>query len=1229
MALQELLNDSGVQSLLLSLGASACWDFLKGSARWIIKTDKSDFDEAVEETIAHFSKGTIESIEILPEYFRNMFDDHEMQLEIGEFESGIRDISLKKLGKAFVNAGFYYPLHQTEKAEGIISHFLNVLTNKILLDSNRGPTFLFDTMQRIGKQETLHARATADAIRKLQGNIEPKIDELLRSNKDIKNTVEQSFNAILKAVESPTSSGDGMQSPELKLAIKLHNEGRVLLARQLYLEILAKKPNNIELLWKLNSNIGKTYLNSGEDEKCIPYFEQAYHFFPDEEKGKVQLIFAHLIGGKLDDGLILADDILQNNPNSVDAAILAANILVRKKTNDSYKRAKQLFTPKVLENHLSLYTFAWVLRNLGELEEAEIYYRKSLEKERRPECLCELALCILEPIIQKLGHQNPTFNPVEEETQIKLNEVLALFNEGIELFKMREEPLELAHAYLNRSVVYAFLNNYEGCYNDCYDSEKLNLKVDILFRNKGIALAMLDKPGDAVTEFKKAIDLGDESSILYLIRAFMQSEQFSEAKKVVLEHVSYPEISMTEENLEFYLILSEILERELNTDGADEIIKLAKTNFPNDGEVIIRLANLTRGRYGAKKAIEIILNAIPSVTNKKVVVELILADLYFLSAMWGEALEIYTKYARVDVYDLPIQRILICLFNLGKHAACLEKIKKVKVIYSSKKLLRELEARIFFFAEEFNTASNFYKDLAISYKNPSDYVQWGLCEFRIAHHDEAKRILESASKEFNDKPNNLISISAAFNVIGETKKAVELAFRSVSLLPQSPEAALNFFWIFNQHTKLNPGKGHTTDDQLQMYRDIADHFEERFPGVPGLKKVQLPKTDNKMTVEDFTKIFKQVIPGNEYFRQREQLYLSHRLPVSTYSIMMGRDLIETWGGIISSTNYNLWAFNPQSFPRERVNINAKSIVAEPISILTLYNLNLLNLLDSLFEKVIVPQRFLDTVQESITRERLSENEGSTVVVPVGDSFKIHTTSPEDVTKRLANLRKLKEYLTDRVVGFPIVDDSLWRTKLQIYLRDETIQSTEQSIAQGIPLLCDEATLPSILKDDINLHIISTYTVLTNALIKHLLTVSEFNKAIIDLIALNYNYVPVNAGILFQGLEESNFIVTGRSSTAFRSIADPNSDPILDAIVIAEFLGMLFSAQTSDVTKGYWFNYALDCIPKIRHDPAILLKKIISHLDHKLTITILSKDEILRWVKGRIQTWAKLRGISLS
>jgi hypothetical protein len=74
--------------------------------------------------------------------------------------------------------------------------------------------------------------------------------------------------------------------------------------------------------------------------------------------------------------------------------------------------------------------------------------------------------------------------------------------------------------------------------------------------------------------------------------------------------------------------------------------------------------------------------------------------------------------------------------------------------------------------------------------------------------------------------------------------------------------------------------------------------------------------------------------------------------------------------------------------------------------------------------------------------------------------------------------------------------------------------------------------------------------------------------------------------------------------------------------------MLFNAPASEVTKGYWSNYALDCIPKIRHDPAILLRKIISHVDQKLAGTILSKDEILRWVKDRLKTWANLRGISL-
>jgi tetratricopeptide (TPR) repeat protein len=833
---------------------------------------------------------------------------------------------------------------------------------------------------------------------------------------------------------------------------------------------------------------------------------------------------------------------------------------------------------------------------------------------------------MFQPILKKVGGHNPVYRGVEVSEWVALNEVLALFNEAIGKFKTNDQPHELAYAYLNRGVVHSFLNHLNDAYDDCVQAENLGLDVPLLFRNKGVALVMLDRAGEAVGEFKKAVDRGDETSFLYYLRALIQSNQLGQARKILLEKIPYPKISMIAGNLELYLIYSEILERELDTEGADRIVDVAKAKFPHDGEVFIRLANSTRTRHGTKKAIEVVLDALPSVTRKNDILELMLADLYFVSNMWQEALDAYSKFARSDYYDLPISRTLICLFNLGKHASCLEKLKPLKAKHPSEKLLRDLEARIYFGAEEFATASALYRDLAISFKDPDYYLGWGHCEFRLAHHDEAKRILNSASKEFYDKPDDSMRISGAFALIGETKKAVELAFRATSIAPQSADAALNYFFVFNQHSVLHHEEGDFTGEQVQMANDIGEHFEERFPGVPGLKKFRLPKPDEQMTAAEFTRIFKEEMPSEVDSRKREQIYLTYRYPLSTFSILVGKDIVDTWERVTANSSYNLWAYNPQNFPEEDANIGSKVIVAEPIAILTLHKLKCLNLLEKLFEKVAVPQRFLDTVQRRIASERLSEFEGSTEIFINGDSLGLIKTSPEIIAKRIEESKELRDFLTDRVTGFPIVDDFSFREEIKPYLRGETIQAAERAVVMNVPLLCDEAYL-AFVPNMPRLRTISTYIILNQSLRKGLLGMNEFNKAILDLASAGYHFIPINAQILIQGLRESDFKVTRRSTAGFQSIAHIDSEPILDAIVIAEFLGLLFNVRVTELTKGYWFDYAMDCIPKIRFDLATLLKKMETHLE-EVTFGGVSNDVVIKWVKVRIRYWLKKRGISL-
>ncbi|MCS7083883.1 MAG: tetratricopeptide repeat protein [Aquificaceae bacterium] len=241
-----------------------------------------------------------------------------------------------------------------------------------ILNANQPRVLLLSLLEEVVKNSDF---AKAYELLNMLASVEPSspIPHFLRARVALlQGDRELAISELYRAIEKDQNFEPAVST----LSAILESSGRIAEAKQLYLRLLARNPDNVFLLQRL----ANLYANSAEDDEALRVYSRLAELLPTPQV-LFQLSLSLLRANKYSEALKVLEDLSAQNPDNYEVKyFLAIALEMDKKT----ERARALYNelrsvlgdhPRVLER------LAVISLSEGKLENARELTQKALEKE--------------------------------------------------------------------------------------------------------------------------------------------------------------------------------------------------------------------------------------------------------------------------------------------------------------------------------------------------------------------------------------------------------------------------------------------------------------------------------------------------------------------------------------------------------------------------------------------------------------------------------------------------------------------------------------------------------------------------------------------------------------------------------------------------------------------------------------------------------------------------------
>ena len=409
-------------------------------------------------------------------------------------------------------------------------------------------------------------------------------------------------------------------------------------------------------------------------------------------------------------------------------------------------------------------------------------------------------------------------------------------------------------------------------------------------------------------------------------------------------------------------------------------------------------------------------------------------------------------------------------------------------------------------------------------------------------------------------------ISEMYFNIGEKKKALDIAYESATNLPEDPEANGNFINII---TFMVNDAGLVSEEQKNLYNHLMENWDTLFPEMKLFEKIPVES--------DFKTIKKKLEERRKYGQQLISMYERRQVPLALYSKQSGLNIYAVWKDLISSYLTKIFTYNHGTAKEQYELINnSKRIVIDPFSFFTLYELNLHTSLISIFDEIYLTQGLLDKLVQHKAELDISSVQGQhTIGIAEGKIFRTEV-SAEDVKKEILKLEEMINYIKSFIRGNKksFVDD-----RIVNMIEKSSVQSINLSLELNIPLVCDDSLLNDLTANEFSFYKYSSSLWLIRMLLdRNVINIHQYNNIVLNLVSMNYYFVPLSADILLEGIEGVDFNDYSINKRAIDNFRDIHQDRNTAFFVIADFIiKIYFNKKLAVITRDNWVDYILNAI----------------------------------------------------
>ena len=374
--------------------------------------------------------------------------------------------------------------------------------------------------------------------------------------------------------------------------------------------------------------------------------------------------------------------------------------------------------------------------------------------------------------------------------------------------------------------------------------------------------------------------------------------------------------------------------------------------------------------------------------------------------------------------------------------------------------------------------------------------------------------------------------------------------------------------------------------EISQFQMILTEFKERFPKSTRLQSMPIdpehPLDSIRATLLKASKRTENVV----------DLYKHNRIPIPTFSRLLGRDLYHSWLNIVADADLTLLS----SDGTEQEHQESQSLLTtrdgfliEPITLFTFSSLGLLDRLTKLGD-ICVAQRSLDQLHELQARRRTADRQTGVIGMVDGEVF-VHEITPEEAVRTNSALTDAAHWAEkhSRVVGLtePLTkDDKKWARVLGVPAMAAMLVAKQRALV----LLTDDKNFGDIAKQNYGVSFVNSQAVLIRLAALKFISQEDYDRAVLKLFESGYTLTNVNDDHLFTIISAEQFQLTTRVKRALRAFEPATIALVPACAAVAGLVVRIYIESIPDQMREQLSFYMLDALAA--NHPKIQVKRLV-------------------------------------
>ena len=383
--------------------------------------------------------------------------------------------------------------------------------------------------------------------------------------------------------------------------------------------------------------------------------------------------------------------------------------------------------------------------------------------------------------------------------------------------------------------------------------------------------------------------------------------------------------------------------------------------------------------------------------------------------------------------------------------------------------------------------------------------------------------------------------------------------------------------------------------------DSIENVETRFPDNPGMHQLTIQglDSDNQEYVrQQFDSILRPVREQGQQVDQYIHLYKEGRLTIGALAQRLNRHPLNVWGGLMYEEKIHCCRNDVQELNAALKLLKNGNItlVIDLISIMTIYDFKVHNIVVETFGKLGIAQSTIDDIQQKIYELRGMLSQGFMTMGHRESQYVRQEITADQVREDREYLEKLVEWIRQNCDIFSVSAagnmDREKRKRLEEFLGKSFADTILIASESGKVLWSDDLMLRIIGENLYNADGVWTQTVLKICTENGQLEEDEYIKAVIHLVTANYHHTSVDADTVIEAARQSDWIHDFPLTQVLKILSGKYSDEDSAIAIAVEFVYRLWQAPIIRQKRDALIIAVLNTITEGRNRPQALNRFMI-------------------------------------